>query len=90
MKLVNYIKEKMTLITIQELPIEIIEIIFSMLPSVVDQINISLVCQDWRQIVLNLRHHSSKRRLKFIQTRLKLLDPSMIAVNLLYCALKTL
>lgn len=62
----------MSLITIQDLPIEILEIIFSMLPSVVDQINLSLVCQNWQQIILNLRHfyrmHLSKRRLKCNKT----------------------
>ena len=66
----------MTLITIEDLPIEILEIIFSMLPSVVDQISLSVVCHNWRQIVLNLRHfyrnHLRKHRLKCNKTNTNL------------------
>ena len=46
---------------INDLPIEILEIIFSLLPSVVDQTNLCLVCQHWRLIVLGLRHFHRKQ-----------------------------
>ena len=46
---------------INDLPIEILEIIFSLLPSVVDQTNLCLVCQHWRLIVLGLRHFQRKQ-----------------------------
>ena len=48
------------MVTIKDLPNEILEEIFSMLPSVVDQINLCLVCKHWRQIVLGLRHFHRK------------------------------
>ena len=47
-------------IHINDLPNEILETIFSMLPSVVDQINLCLVCQNWRHIILSLRHFHRK------------------------------
>ena len=46
---------------INDLPIEILEIIFSLVPSVVDQINLCLVCHHWRLIVLELRHFRRKQ-----------------------------
>ena len=57
----------MSLTTMKDLPIEVLEMIFAMLPSVVDQLNLSLVCHRWRDIILNLRHvygNSHKRRLQ--------------------------
>ena len=41
---------------INDLPNEILEIIFLRLPSVVDQINLCLVCHHWRNIILGLRN----------------------------------
>ena len=59
----------MTSYNINDLPNEILEIIFSSLPSVVDQINLCLVCHSWRHIILGLRHfhrrHSYKGREPF-------------------------
>lgn len=52
------------LTSIQDLPIEILEIIFANLPSVVDQINLSLVSQLWRQIVLKLRNYGRRYQAK--------------------------
>ena len=51
---------KSSSISIEDLPIEVLEIIFTMLPSVADQINLSTVCQLWRQIVLDLRHRHKR------------------------------
>ena len=45
---------------INDLPVEILETIFLALPSVVDQINLSLVCRHWHQIVLAMRHFHRK------------------------------
>lgn len=42
-------------VVMERLPAEILEIIFSYLPSVVDQVNICLVCKFWRQVLLELR-----------------------------------
>ena len=50
----------MSNISINDLPMEILETIFSQLPSVVDQINLCLVCQAWRHIILGLRHFHRK------------------------------
>ena len=50
----------MSNISINDLPNEILETIFSQLPSVVDQINLCLVCQSWRQLILGLRHFHRK------------------------------
>ena len=47
---------------INDLPNEILEIIFSRLPSVVDQINLCLVCHNWRNIILGLRNFRRRQQ----------------------------
>ena len=58
-------------IHINDLPNEILETIFSMLPSVVDQINLCLVCQNWRHIILGLRHFHRKHLVRKRKARSK-------------------
>ena len=42
-------------VNMDQLPVEILELIFGYLSSVVDQVNVCLVCRRWRLIVLELR-----------------------------------
>ena len=61
----------MCIVTIHDIPNEVLEIIFSMIPSVVDQINLCLVCQQWRHIILGLRHFHRKHLVRKRKARNK-------------------
>ena len=63
-------------VTINDIPNEVLEIIFSMMPSVVDQINLCLVCQQWRHIILGLRHFHRKHLVRKRKARNKTLGAS--------------
>ena len=53
--------------TIEDLPCEVLEIVFAHLPLAIDQQQLTLVCKKWRWIVQNMRRIPSLKGSKYEQ-----------------------